>query len=166
MSAVLIAAASGIIAAGRVFQMKKEADTIQTEITGAIHSIKTNGLTIRLNVKLKNPSKTDFKFSFPFLKLVTGKGETIGSSQADDSIIELKAGTEQVLKPIMLTIPLSAILTLGLEVFKALQDGKAGVKLDVVTSSYAQMLFGVVKHKVDWHNVVTLIKEKANDNSK
>ena|ERR1041385_196484 len=159
MSALLIAAAGAAIAAGRVFQLKKDADTIETEVTGAIHSLKKDGFHIRLNVKLKNPSKSDFKFSFPFLKLVTSKGETIGTSQAASQSVELKAGAEKMLDPIMLTIPLKAILTLGIEMLQAIKDGKAGLKLDAVTSSYAQLLFGTVRHKVEWHNEITLVKQ-------
>jgi hypothetical protein len=164
MSFALIAAAAGsLLAAGRTIQLKKDADTIQTEVKGAIHSIKADGGHIRLDVKLKNPSKTGFTFSFPFLKLISSRGNTIGSSQADSSVIELKAGEEQTLKPIMLTIPLSEILSLSIEVFKAITEGKAGLKIDVVTSSYAHLLMGAVKHKVEWHNMITLIRDKTND---
>ncbi len=159
----IAAAASGLLAAGRTIQLKKEAETIETQIKGAIHSIKADGLHVRLDVKLKNPSKTPFTFSFPFLKLISSRGNSIGSSQADNSVIELKAGEEQMLKPIMLTIPLSEILSLSIEVFKAITEGKTGLKIDVVTSSYAHLLFGAVKHKVEWHNMITLIRDKTDD---
>lgn len=164
MKLALIAGAAGLIAAARTFQLKGEADTIQTQVRGAIHAFKADGIYIRLDVTLKNPSKTDFTFSFPFIRIVGSRGNMIGSSQADSSVVTLQAGEELTLKPIMIVIPLFEILSLSIELFRAVKEGTAGLKVEVVSSAYAHLLFGAVKHKVEWRNPVTLIKDKANDN--
>jgi hypothetical protein len=160
MKVALIAAGS-LAAFGYVKRLQKEAETIETIIKGSIWSIKSDGVHVRLDVTLKNPSRSNFTFSFPFLTLKTSAGDTIGTSQADNSVLELQAGSELLLKPIMLTIPLRSILSLGLAMFKAITDGKAGLSLETVASSYAHLLMGMVKHKVDWKNKITLIKTKS-----
>src|SRR5437868_3565520 len=102
---VELLAAGGAAAFGYASHLKKEADSVITEVTGVIHSIKLNGLDIKLNVKLKNPSKTNFKFSFPFLQLQTAKGGVVGSTQAQDELVLLNTGEEKTLDPLMLHIP-------------------------------------------------------------
>jgi hypothetical protein len=159
-----IFAAAGILAAGRAYQLKKDADQIQMQVSGAIHSIKADGVRVRLTVRLKNPTKSDFKFTFPFVKLISSSGRTIGSSQADNSEEELKAGEEKTLKTIMLTFPFREILALGLEFFKSLREGKQGFKIQVVASTYALLLLGTIKHKVEWRDDIILLKTKTDEN--
>ncbi|MEW6469660.1 MAG: hypothetical protein AB1458_12085 [Bacteroidota bacterium] len=154
-------AAGGVGAFAYARHLKKEADTVQTEVRGAIHAIKLKGLDIRLDVKLKNPSKTDFKFSFPFVQLQSGKGGVIGTTQAVDEVVLLKAGEEKQLEPLFLHIPLGSVLKLGLEFLTNLKNGKAGFKLVAVTTTYAHLAFGVYKHKVSWKEEIVLLKEKT-----
>lgn len=114
----------------RLTKMNAELETIPMV---KVHKLDFSGLTIRVDVQLKNPTRTPFKIKFPFIKLVY-KGTTVGSSQVVDKDIQIPAFGEAVINQIMIKVPLMNIFSLSGGLIRALQN-KEGVKLDVKTLS-------------------------------
>lgn len=96
-----------------------------------IHKLDFSGLTLRVDVQLKNPTRTPFKIKFPFIKLVY-KGTTVGSSQVVDKDIQIPAFGEAIIDKMMIKVPLMNIFSLSGGLIKAIQN-KEQVKLDVKT---------------------------------
>ncbi len=96
-----------------------------------IHKLDLTGLTLRVDVQLKNPTRTAFKIKFPFIKLVY-KGTTVGSSQVVDKDITIPAFGEAVVNQIMIRVPLLSIFSLSGGLIKAVQNNET-VKIDVTT---------------------------------
>jgi len=96
-----------------------------------IHKLDFSGLTLRVDVQLKNPTRIPFKIKFPFIKLVY-KGTTVGSSQVVDKDIQIPAFGEAIIDKMMIKVPLMNIFSLSGGLIKALQN-KELVKLDVKT---------------------------------
>ena len=138
----------------RLTKMNAELETIPMV---KIHKLDFSGLTLRVDVQLKNPTRTPFKIKFPFIKLVY-KGTTVGSSQVVDKDIQIPAFGEAVINQIMIKVPLMNIFSLSGGLIRALQN-KEGVKLDVKTLSTIDLGWKKVPYsKVD---TITLSTSKA-----
>lgn len=112
----------------RLNKMNAELETVPMV---KIHKLDFSGLTLRVDVQLKNPTRTPFKIKFPFIKLVY-KGTTVGSSQVVDKDIQIPAFGEAIIDKMMIKVPLMNIFSLSGGLIKAIQN-KEPVKLDVKT---------------------------------
>lgn len=164
LPALLVIAGSGVLVAGYVDRLKKDADDIQVIVTGRMHSIKADGIHVILNVLLKNPTRSDFTFTYPFLILLSNANTALGTSQSENTEIQLTAFSEQQLKPLEIVIPLAQVLALGLELFKAIKEGKAGLQIRVKVICFAQFLFGTISKRKEWLFPITLIKNSSDGN--
>ena len=105
----------------RLSKMNAELETVPMV---KIHKLDLTGLTLRVDVQLKNPTRTPFKIKFPFIKLVY-KGTTVGSSQVIDKDIQIPAFGEAVINQIMIRIPLLSIFSFSGGLIKAIQNKEA-----------------------------------------
>lgn len=112
----------------RLNKMNAELETVPMV---KIHKLDFSGLTLRVDVQLKNPTRTPFKIKFPFIKLVY-KGTTVGSSQVLDKDIQIPAFGEAIIDKMMIKVPLMNIFSLSGGLIKAIQN-KEPVKLEVKT---------------------------------
>lgn len=112
----------------RLNKMNAELETVPMV---KIHKLDFSGLTLRVDVQLKNPTRTPFKIKFPFIKLVY-KGTTVGSSQVLDKDIQIPAFGEAIIDKMMIKVPLMNIFSLSGGLIKAIQN-KETVKLEVKT---------------------------------
>lgn len=112
----------------RLNKMNAELETVPMV---KVHKLDFSGLTLRVDVQLKNPTRTAFKIKFPFIKLVY-KGTTVGSSQVVDKDIQIPAFGEVIIDKMMIKVPMMNIFSLSGGLIKALQN-KEPVKLDVKT---------------------------------
>lgn len=96
-----------------------------------LHKINLTGITVKMDVRLKNPDGGSFKIKYPYIRLVH-EGSTLGSSQAVDKDIELPAYGEAVINGIMIQIPLLNILSTAYKIYQALGNGKE-IKLQATT---------------------------------
>src|SRR5437868_13498294 len=87
-----------------------------------IHSLSWNGLTIRLDVLLKNPTNGSFSLIAPFIKLLY-KDTTIGSSTPVNKEFKLPAHGELMIDKIMVQIPMSKVFSVVFTLIKALTAG-------------------------------------------
>lgn len=107
----------GIIA--YVSRLKRTSVQLETVSSAKIHSLKMDGLTVRVDVKLKNPTSGTFKIKFPFVKVLY-KEKTVGSSQVINKDIQIPAYGEAVIEGIMIKIPFTGLLSVGAGLYKLL----------------------------------------------
>lgn len=106
---------------------------LETVPTVKVHKIELSGVTIRIDLHLKNPTNGRFKIKFPFVKLVR-KNTTIGSSQVVDKDITIPPFGESVITQIMVKIPMLSLFSSSGGMIQDLQSGNP-VKLEVKTIS-------------------------------
>lgn len=117
-----------------LFGKKQLGDKMDTLTSGSIHSLNLQGLTIRVNVVLKNPTQYSIKIKQPYVKLLLNNGKLIGSSQIVNKQIEILPYGVQQIDPIYVTIPISGLLALGNSFYQMLLK-KQPVKITVITMS-------------------------------
>lgn len=138
----------------RLYSMGTELETVASV---KIHKMDLTGLTLRVDVQLKNPTRTAFKIKFPFIKLLY-KETAVGSSQVVDQDISIPAFGEAVINQIMIHIPLMNIFSLSGGLIQAVQNNEA-VKLDVKTVTTIDL--GWKKVPFSKSDTITLSQPKA-----
>lgn len=109
-----------------VTRLNRAQAQLETVATAKIHSLKLDGLTIRVDVQLKNPSRSSFIIKFPFVKIVY-KDKVIGTSQVIDKNIQIPAFGEANIESIMIKIPVTSIFSIGAGLIKLLVQKEAAV---------------------------------------
>jgi hypothetical protein len=122
-------------------ELKKLSDRLEVNPTVKIHKLDFTGLTIRIDVKMKNPTDRGFKMKYPFIQ-VAYKGKSIGSSQTSDEILSIAPNSEKSINAIMLNFPLIGMISLISGLYKSLLTGEE-VKLKVATTSTIDPLWEV-----------------------
>lgn len=108
-----------------VRKLLRAAQQMQSVASVMIHSIDlTKGMTIRVDVRLKNPNDVAFKIKFPFVKLLY-KGAVVGSSQVINIDKMLPAFGEAVFESIMINIPLLGLASTMIGVASSVLKGEA-----------------------------------------
>lgn len=125
---IVAAIGGGITYALNLNRLSKE---LVVQPTIMLHQVNINGIFLRVDVKLKNPTRAKVKMKFPFIKLLY-KEAIIGSSQAMDKDIVIPKYGEAMIEAIMIQIPLSGVFSLGAEILSAYKNGKP-IKLGVRT---------------------------------
>ena len=116
---------AGIIGAIAYFsRLNRTNAELETVATAKLHSLKLDGLTVRIDVKIKNPTNNSFKIKFPFVKLLY-KDKTIGTSQVVNKDITIPEYGEAVVEAIMVKIPVTGLLSLGGGLFSLLSKNQA-----------------------------------------
>lgn len=119
---------AGLIAGYSYYlKMKRTEASLEVIPDAMIHSVNWNGITIRLDVLLKNPTKGSFSVKFPFVKL-DFKNTLVGSSQVVNKEIEIPAYSQAKVEKIMIEIPILSIFTVSSSILKAIQN-KEQVKI-------------------------------------
>jgi hypothetical protein len=85
---------------------------LESVASAMIHALKLDGLTVRIDVVLKNPTGSSLKLKFPFVKLLY-QGKVIGTSKVIDKDITLPKNGEAKVSGIMVTMPATGLLSLG-----------------------------------------------------
>jgi hypothetical protein len=113
----------GAAIAGTIYllRLKEVAVELETVPMVTIHKLDLTGLTIRVDLEIKNPTRMPMKIKFPFMKLLF-RNSTVGSSQAIDQDISIPAFGEVVIDQIMIRIPLLNIFSLSGGLIQAVQN--------------------------------------------
>lgn len=141
---------------------KKLGDQLDTITQARVHSVDLKGVTIRVDVVLKNPTQYSVRLKQPYVRLLLG-GDLIGSSQIVDKQIELAAYKAQAIDPIYINIPISGILKFGKTFYQSFVQGQP-VKLNVITMSVIDL--GIKQIPYVKTDTVTLNKQSAPAGSK
>lgn len=120
----------------------------------AIHQLSWNGLTIRLDVLLKNPSNGSFSLIAPFIKLLY-KDTTIGSSTPVNKEFKVPAHGQVMVDNILVQIPMTNVFSVAFALIKALTSGEAAT-LTVRTTTTINL--GIIKLPYENKQDVTIKK--------
>lgn len=107
-------------------KLTKASNNLETVIKANVHSIKLDGITIRIDVQIKNPSSVGFKIKYPFVKLIF-KESVVGTSQVIDKTITIPKNGEVNIEGIMITIPYTGLFSVGAGLLKALANNDGAV---------------------------------------
>jgi hypothetical protein len=137
MSLVSKILTTGAVSAGAIVgwsyfkNLKKASTELEVIPKASLQSLSWDGLTIRLDVLMKNPTKGSFSIKFPFVKLLY-KETVIGSSQAIDKNIKIPAYSEAMIDKMLIQIPMISVFSVVFTIIKALFNNDA-IKLTVRT---------------------------------
>ncbi len=143
---ILITATVGIGVIGVISYLSGLSRTkaeLETITKGMIHSLTLDGLTVRIDVQLKNPTGGSLKIKYPFVKLYSkpnekekekAKPDLLGSSKVINKDITIKPYGEAVISGIMFNIPTVKLLSLAGGVYNLLKQ-KQPIALNVTTIS-------------------------------
>lgn len=139
--------ASMIAGFGYIKQLRKAKAELEIIPKPNLYALTWSGITIRVDVVLKNPTAGSFYIKFPFIKLIY-KDSTIGSSQAIDKNIKIKAFGEAVIDKILITVPVTNVFSLGFSLVKALHN-KEPIKLKIKTMTMVDIGFAKLPYEVE-----------------
>ena len=105
-----------------VKNLKKAQAELEVVPKASIHQLSWDGLTIRLDVLLKNPTKGSFSIKFPFVKLLY-KETVIGSSEAIDKEIRIPAFGQAMIDKVLVQIPMTNVFSTVFTLVKTLIGG-------------------------------------------
>jgi len=121
----------GVLFIPKLLRLKSAAPQLDVIPSAKIHKLDFTGITIRIDVKLKNPTSAAFKMKYPYIRL-TNNDWVIGTSQSVNTDIEMPPFGEANINSVMFNIPLFSMLELAASLVKAVQNNQA-VNLDVTT---------------------------------
>ena len=113
-----------IIAAATYFsRLNKASKEIESVTTVRIHSLKLDGLTIRVDALIKNPTRTSITMKFPFVKLIYND-KTVGTSQTIDKDIVIPAYGEAHVDEILIKIPMLSLISVAAGLYKIISKSE------------------------------------------
>ena len=122
----------GVVAGGAyLWRLNKTSVNLEIVPTVKLHKLDLQGLILRIDVQMKNPTRTSLQLKFPFIKLLV-KGSSIGSSQAVNQDIALPAFGEAKFEAIMIRIPMISLLSTAKGLLQAVQKGQP-FRIEVTT---------------------------------
>lgn len=119
-----------------------------------VHQLSWDGLTIRLDVLLKNPTKGSFSIKAPFVKLLY-KDTVVGSSTPVDKEIRIPAFEQVMIDGILVQIPMSGVFSLAFTLIKALISGVAET---VTVRTLTTIDLGIIKLPYETKQDITIKK--------
>jgi hypothetical protein len=154
--------AGGVIIGGVIFipkliKLKNAAPELDVIPTAKIHKLDFTGLTIRIDVQLKNPTTASFKMKYPYVRL-SYKGSVIGTSQAVNKDIEMPGFGEANITQIMMSVPILSVLSMAGALLKAVQNNEE-VKVDITTITQIDPYWQYNEEKKEWKRMINLGKK-------
>jgi hypothetical protein len=119
-----------------------------------IHQLSWNGLTIRLDILLKNPTNGSFSLIAPFIKLLY-KDTTIGSSTPVSKEFKLPAHGELMFDKILVQIPMSNVFSVAFTLIKALTGGEPAT---ITVRTLTTINLGIIKFPYESKKDITIKK--------
>ncbi len=123
----------GILGAGAIagytyyLKMKKTQAELEVVPDANLYQVNLNGIIIRIDLLLKNPTKGSFSIKFPFVKLKY-KDNLVGSSEVVNKDIIIPAYGQTKIDKILVSIPILSIFSVSSSILKAIQS-KEEVKI-------------------------------------
>lgn len=146
---------AGVIAGYSYYlKMKKTKAALETIPEASLYQVSWDGITIRIDLLVKNPSKGSFSIKFPFVKLIY-KDSVVGSSQVMNQDIKIPAYGEARIEKILVTIPIVSVFSVSSGILKAIQD-KEEIKITAMMMTTIDL--GFAKLPFEESHEVTLKK--------
>jgi hypothetical protein len=146
----------GGLIAGYSYYVKMRKTQAELEVIpdASVHSVNWDGITIRLDLLLKNPTKGNFSIKFPFVKL-TYKNTTVGSSQVVNQDIKIPAYGQAKIEKLLVNIPVLRIFSVSSSILKAIQNKE---QLRITATMMTTIDLGLVKVPFEENHEVILKK--------
>jgi len=128
-----------------VKNLKKAQAELQVLPKASLYQLSWDGLTIRVDVLLKNPTKGSFSVKFPFVSLLY-KDTTIGSSQTQNKEIKIPQYGEVIIDSILVQIPMISAFSVVFTLIKALFN-KEAVSLTLRTLTHINLGWVVLPYE-------------------
>jgi len=132
-------------ATGFLLKFKRTTAELESIVTAKVHQLDLSGLTIRLDIQLKNPTKGSFSIKFPFVKLIY-KNVVLGSSQVINKDILIPSFGEAGIEAVMVKIPFFSMFSVVSELSKALKSGSE-IKISVKTITTIDLGFKTIPYE-------------------
>lgn len=151
--------ATGLVA---VYFFVKKLRRLQVNLevlpTASVYKINLGGLTIKVDVVLKNPTNMSLRIKFPFVKLLY-KGTTIGSSQVVDKDVRIPAYGEAKIDRILIHIPLLETFSVAYSLVKTLmkKDKTPGNEIKVGVTVITTVFVGSMSMPLNETNEIPLV---------
>lgn len=94
-----------------------------------IHQLGLDGLTIRVDALLKNPTKASFRIKYPFIEIIN-KDVLVGSSDVVNKDIKIPPFGQVLIQGVLVKIPVTSFFSVVYDMVKALVN-KQSVTLTV-----------------------------------
>ena len=125
-----------VLLAGTAWLLRLNRTAVNLEVipNAKVHKIDLSAVTIRVDLQVKNPTRTSLNIKYPFVRL-SYQDNSIGSSQAVDQDIVLPANGEAQIENILISIPMLNLLSSAGKVLTALQNKETvQLQIDTLTS--------------------------------
>lgn len=139
--AIVLMGGVAIVGYSYYVKMKKTTAELQVIPDASVHSVNWNGITIRIDMILKNPTNGSFSIKFPFVKVMY-KNALVGSSEVVNRDIEIPAFGQTKISKLLVNIPMISIFSVSNSILKAIQN-KEQVK--IVATMMTTIDLGMVK---------------------
>lgn len=136
-------------------KMKKTQAELAVIPEANLYQVNWNGIIIRIDLLLKNPTKGSFAIKFPFVKL-TYKDAVVGSSEVVNKDIKIPAYGQAKIEKILVNIPILSIFSVSSSILKAVQS-KEEVKITATLITTIDL--GWIKIPFEESHEITLKKK-------
>ncbi len=147
----------GIIFIPKLIKLKNASPELDVVPTAKIHKLDFTGLTIRIDVQLKNPTTASFKMKYPYIRL-SYNGSVIGTSQSVNKDIEMPGLGEANITQIMMHVPITSVLSMAGALLKAVQNNTE-VKVDIQTVTHIDPYWEYNEDSKEWKRLINLGKK-------
>lgn len=139
---------AGVIFIPPLLKTNNAAPDLDAIPSAMLHKVGLDGITIRLDVKVKNPTEANFKMKYPYFRLKY-KGDSIGTSQSINQDVAMKQMGEANFNNILLNIPLFSSLTSAVSLVKAAM-AKEEINLEVEVMTHIDPYWKYDPDKDEW----------------
>jgi hypothetical protein len=150
----------GVIFIPKLVQLNNAAPELDVIPKAMIHKFDPmSGLTIRIDVQLKNPTPAAFKMKYPYVRVTAGDS-LLGTSQSVNKDIGMPGYGEANITSIMLQIPMLKLLSLAGTFLKAISANQE-VKINIATLTHIDPYWKYDEDKKTWKHMVSLGKKST-----
>ncbi len=122
---------------------------LQVIPNASIYQLSLDGLTIKVDALLKNPTGASFRIKYPFIEL-THKNILVGSSQVINKDIKIPAYGQVLIKDMMVKIPVLSFFSVVYDMVKSLMNKQSIVfTVGVITTVDLGWTQVAYEHKQD-----------------
>lgn len=122
---------------------------LQVIPNASIYQLSLEGLTVKVDALLKNPTGASFKIKYPFIQL-THKNVLVGSSQVVNKDIKIPAYGQVLIKDMMVKIPVLSFFSVVYDMVQSLLSNQSIVfTIAVITTVNLGWTEVAFEHKQD-----------------
>ncbi len=122
---------------------------LQVIPNASIYQLSLEGLTVKVDALLKNPTGASFKIKYPFIQL-THKNVLVGSSQVVNKDIKIPAYGQVLIKDMMVKIPVLSFFSVVYDMVQSLLRNQSIVfTIAVITTVNLGWTEVAFEHKQD-----------------